>query len=272
MRRSLSLMGSAVLSGALALCVAAPVGAAEKPEKQPRVVGGSVANLADWPFVAALYFNGQQGCGGTVIAPTAVLTAAHCVEGVYPDEMSVGTGRRALSDHGSGETIGVADYYVHPAYRRGGRTDFAVLRLDRPTRAPAAQLAAPGTDAGITATGSILRVAGWGSTTPKGYDPGSDVLLETNEISQNRRACKRAYWRDFRNRDQICANGPRIGFGQNASSCFGDSGGPLMADTATGRQLVGVVSFGGNRCGDPRFPSVYARVAPQAGWIYAAAG
>ncbi len=268
MRRSISIFGCA----ALALCMAAPAGAAEKPEKQPRVVGGNVANYAEWPFVAAIYFNGQQGCGGTVISPTAVLTAAHCAEGEYPEDMAVGTGRRALSDSGSGETIGVADYSVHPGYHGGGRTDFAVLNLERPTSAPAAQLAAPGTDGTITAPGSVLRVAGWGATTPKGYDPGSDVLLETNEVSMNRRACKRAYRRGFKNRDQICTNGPRIGFGQNASSCFGDSGGPLMADTPTGRQLVGVVSFGGNRCGDPRYPSVYARVAPQAGWIYSAAG
>jgi trypsin len=269
MRRTLTVFGCTALLG-VGLCIAGPAGAAT-PSNEPRIVGGSVANVSQWPFMAALYFDGEQGCGGTVIAPTAVLTAAHCVQGTYPEELSVGTGRRVLSDSGSGQTIGVADYYVHPGYRRTGRTDFAVLRLDRPTSAPAAQLSSAPTDGPLTAPGSALRVAGWGATTPAGYDPGSDALLETVEGSLAPRRCRWAYGRDFTKHDQICTLGPRLGFGQNASSCFGDSGGPLVADGPAGRQLVGVVSFGGNRCGNPRYPSVYARVAPQVGWIMAAA-
>ena len=269
MRRTLSVFSCTVLLGALGFCFATTA-AAQEPAKEPRIVGGSIAEPSQWPFMAALYFNGEQGCGGTVIAPTAVLTAAHCVKGTYPDELSVGTGRRALSETGSGQTIGVADYVVHPGYRRGGRTDFAVLRLERPTSAPAAQLSAPSENY-LTAPGSTLRVAGWGATTPAGYDPGSDALLETTERSLPGRKCGWVYGRGFSARDQICTLGPRLGRGQNASSCFGDSGGPLVVDGPAGRQLVGVVSFGGNRCGDPRHPSVYARVAPQVAWITAAA-
>ena len=270
MKRTLSVVGCTALVAMFGLCATAAAGA-EGPTKDPRIVGGYAADVAQWPFMAALYFNGEQGCGGSVIAPSAVLTAAHCVKGTHPDELSVGTGRRALSDAGSGQTIGVADFVVHPGYGRSGRADFAVLRLEQPTSAPAAQLSSPA-DNYLTAPGSTLRVAGWGATTPAGYDPGSDALLETTESTLPGRKCGRAYGRGFVARDQICTLGPRLGRGQNASSCFGDSGGPLVADGPAGRQLVGVVSFGGNRCGDPRHPSVYARVAPQLGWITAAAG
>ena len=271
-RRSLSPLPFVALSLVLALGVSGAAAAAGDPERAPRVVGGSAADASDWPSVAAIYFDGFAGCGGTVISPTAVLTAAHCVSGTDPAELAVGTGRRSLSERDTGQTIGVADYVIHPAYGGVGRADLAVLTLKRPTSAPAAQLPAPGTDAALTAPGSVLRVAGWGATTPMGRDPGSDMLLEADEITLQKRPCKRAYRREFMQRDQICTNGPRIGSGQNASSCYGDSGGPLSADTPAGQVLVGVVSYGGDRCGDPRFPSVYARVAPHVDWIYAAAG
>ncbi len=97
------------------------------------------------------------------------------------------------------------------------------------------------------------------------------MLLETTELVRQGWACRRVYWRGYRANSQICTSGPQIGYGQNASSCFGDSGGPLVADLPGGRYLVGVVSFGGNRCGDPRAPSVYARVSSEIDWILAAA-
>ncbi len=72
------------LTTALALVVsllaAAPATAAG-PEAEPRIVGGGPSTLGDWPFMAALVFkpSGNQFCGGTVIAPTWVLSAGHCV-------------------------------------------------------------------------------------------------------------------------------------------------------------------------------------------------
>jgi len=228
--------------------------------------------MDEWSSVAAVYFDGFAGCGGTVISRTAILTAGHCVARSRPKDLSVGTGRRALSDERSGQTIGVAKIFMHPDYRGAGQGDLAVLKLKRPTRAPAAQLSDEGSDSSMTAPGSVLSVAGWGATTPSGHDPGSDMLMEAEEITLHRGSCKRAYPRKFKGSEQICTNGPRIGTGQNSSSCYGDSGGPLMADTTHGRVLVGVVSYGGDRCGDPRFPTVYARVAPQLDWIHRSAG
>ena len=259
------------LSCALALALSVPVAAAAA-DRSPRVVGGSAAEMDEWPSVAAVYFDGFAGCGGTVISRTAVLTAAHCVAHSDPRDLAVGTGRRALSDERNGETIGVRGIQVHPDYRGVGRSDLAVLTLKRPTSAPPAQLPADSADAGMTAPGSVLSVAGWGAMTPSGHDPGSDVLMEADEIALEKGSCKRAYRAKFKQRDQICTRGPQIGSGQNASSCYGDSGGPLVADTTHGRVLVGVVSYGGDRCGDPRFPTVYARVASKLGWIYRAAG
>ncbi len=49
-------------------------------------------------------------------------------------------------------------------------------------------------------------------------------------------------------------------------ACGGDSGGPLVSRGTT-TSLVGIVAFGGDVCGDPRAPGVYARASAEVPWI-----
>uniref|UniRef100_A0ACB8FRG8 Uncharacterized protein n=1 Tax=Sphaerodactylus townsendi TaxID=933632 RepID=A0ACB8FRG8_9SAUR len=46
-------------------------------------------------------------------------------------------------------------------------------------------------------------------------------------------------------------------------SCRGDSGGPLICDNT----LHGIVSLGGNPCGQPNMPAVYTKICKYADWI-----
>ena len=57
---------------------------------------------------------------------------------------------------------------------------------------------------------------------------------------------------------QLCAGNLTGGM----DACQGDSGGPLACDAV----LIGVVSFG-YRCGEPKFPGIYSRVAYFIDWI-----
>jgi secreted trypsin-like serine protease len=234
-----------------------------------RVVGGDEADAGHWPYVAALTYRGDQYCGATVITPGAVLTAAHCVADGGKQHIRVITGRPDLDDTGMGQSIGVDRVFIHPRFGRVGDHDLAVLLLRDETTATPATLPTPEQDAADTERGDPLRVAGWGATKPGGGG-ASATLRETAQHPIDPRRCRRVFHR-FKNKTQICTHGDKIGAGTFTSSCYGDSGGPLIADDPPDDLVVGVVSYGGRRCGEPR-PTVYARVASGLAFIKDSAG
>ena len=102
--------------------IAAPAGAA----LGPRVLAGSQATSAQWPFIAALVQHGRsafdgQFCGGSVIAPTVVLTAAHCVTGSSAGSIDVVTGRAQLSASQLGQRLAVLLDHGRPELQRQHR-------------------------------------------------------------------------------------------------------------------------------------------------------
>lgn len=244
-------------------------GVSAGPGGDERIIGGNVADPSDWPFAAAITTRGgDQFCGGSVISSDAVLTAAHCMVNefgnpVNPDSIRVVTGRPDLDDTGDGQKLEARDVFVHPEYLRKFRHDVAVIRLDEPTAATPVALATGQEDADATEPGDELRVAGWGST-KRGGGRSSDVLREVATFAARPRQCERAFI-FFRADREICTLGERMG-DNRTSSCYGDSGGPLIADTLAGPRLVGAVSYGGARCG-VKDPTVYARVADNRGFI-----
>lgn len=245
-------------------------GVSAGPAGNERIIGGDVADPADWPFAAAITNrDGEQFCGGTVISDDAVLTAAHCMVNEFgnpenPNSVRVITGRPDLTEEGDGQELKADDVFVHRQYLRKFRHDVAVIRLADPTTATPAILATPEEDAAATEPGDELRVAGWGSKKRAG-GPGSDVLRDVSTFAVRDRKCERWPFLRFRSDEDICTLGERID-DHRTSSCYGDSGGPLVADTLGGARLVGAVSRGGLRCG-VRLPTVYSSVADNLAFI-----
>ncbi len=147
--------------------------------KRPRVVDGTPASNSQWPFIAALVTHSMdavdgQFCGGSVIAPRVVLTAAHCVQGSGPGDIDVVTGRTRLSDDQAGQRIAVGAFRIDPRYDpKTQRHDAAILVLEAPTSAPPISIASAN-DRRLTAPGAPLAVAGWGDIDAAGDSP--DVL------------------------------------------------------------------------------------------------
>ena len=268
-------MKAALAGVGISFWLAMAGGVSAGPPAPERVIGGNVADPAVWPYVVAVTSaGGGQFCGGTVISADAVVTAAHCLvdsqeRPVSPSQIRVVTGRPDLRDDSSGQELRVDRLFVTRQYRRSFRKDIAVIRLSRPTVAAPALLPRPSEDRAATGDGDELRVAGYGATNRDGAGGGSPVLRAVETFSVKDRNCSQSY-RFFRPGGEICTLGRRSGPGRT-SSCFGDSGGPLISDSPRGALLIGAVSYGGQRCGVGP-PTVYTRVANNLAFVKKKAG
>ncbi|MFD5310939.1 S1 family peptidase [Streptomyces ardesiacus] len=226
----------AALLSALAL---APTASAVEPRPgdggpQP-ITGGGYAQNAPW--AARLFSNGQQTCTSTIISPTWILTAKHCVSG---GNLAF---RIGSLDQGSGGTVANGVQTVTSA-----SADLALVRLDRSVSATYAPLGQPGT----VRVGQTVQVYGWGATSRCGSEINcQSPYLKVANVSVTQ-GCYDAYYGQA-----ICAR-PVDGI-----TAGGDSGGPMMA----GGVQVGVASTS-----DRQSTTAYTNVTAYRSWIQSVAG
>lgn len=247
---------SAVLVAPVALVDPRPATAhPEAPEAgspaEPYIVGGKSTSTTEYPWVVALTTSGSESayCGGALVAPDRVLTAAHCVSGYVLASIRVIAGRTDLRSN-TGEERVVLRSWIHPDYESPTQgADVALLFLDRAVSYPAIPLQ---TDHDAYAAGVPATVLGWGYTSENG--PSSPVLRSAEVLLVADSDCA-ATFQDFDPDEMVCAGAA----GEGTDACYGDSGGPLVAD----RRLLGVVSWGSG-CARQGAPGVYTRLASYA--------
>ena len=236
------------------------VGFAVHTSSAHAVVGGSPALITSYPWMTQLELQ-EHGtkttfCGGTLIAPRVVLTAAHCLVGVEPGTRAV-FGRQAFKGGALAyrKIVGVS---VAKQRRAGELADLALLWLARDVPISPVALGDPSTPP--PPTGQPATVLGWGITA-SGGQPETGLRMG-NEVIRSVAGCRGAYANRIGvpNIDpalDICARPTAPG-----GACSGDSGGPLViGDATTGFRQLGVVSWGDNRDRCRRHvPTIYMRV------------
>jgi hypothetical protein len=250
----------------------------------PMVIGGTTTTISSAPWMTQLWYVDNKGttdtgddtgffCGGAVVAPTKILTAAHCVKGAnWAKGGGVVTGAtQLLSEDGDlhgGTATAVLRQWYHPSYNEDTiDNDIAVLTLANPVKATPIRMTTSTDTASYdpTTTGAkTAKVYGWGRTSST-----SDAISETLKTAtlpiKSDTICAAAYGSWFIKGHMTCAGPPASGRDSGTTAiCSGDSGGPLVVN---GR-IVGVVSWNVTDCVAKGAYSVFTKVSKYVGAAY----
>lgn len=240
-------------------------GAVAEPLTVIRIVGGHPADPQEWPWMAALLRPGDAHfCGGSLITPRHVLTAAHCITPFKPSDITVRLGEYTfeVKNETAHTDFAVSSAKVHEEYDEVTyHNDVAIITLERSTEFTADiwPVCLPPADENYV--GMEGTVTGWGTIHFSG--PVSPVLMEVTVPVWTNEECRGSYPERNITERQLCAGGREAG----KDSCQGDSGGPLMIQAGDRSwTVVGVVSFG-QGCAEVKYPGVYTRVSKYLDWI-----
>ncbi len=238
---------------------------------QNDIIGGRPVAEHAWQSVVALRTTttDEAFCGGNLIHPRWVITAAHClkqeIEGIEQRysaaDIVVFAGSHNLQDKQKAQRIAVRRIIIHPGFKtNAGDHDIALLELAENARSPFMRLF--GLD---PLPQTSVTTVGWGSLNKEGKGRYPDRLYQVTIPVVARDKCQQAsLYRNRISKNMLCAGLAKGG----KDSCTGDSGGPLMLrQISDGKYYqVGIVSHG-HGCGRANQYGVYTLIPAYINWI-----
>ncbi|MBY3085784.1 trypsin-like serine protease [Rhizobium laguerreae] len=257
-----------------------------------RVIGGQTAKKGEWPWQVKILApdpeqRGRFGghCGGSLISPRWILTAAHCVtsgrsgkQDLFARDLLIVEGKSKIDkviavDGPDKPGLAVEEVIIHEDFdRKVFANDIALIKLSEPAKSKPAILASASDDE-VEAAGHPAVVTGWGYTKA---DHGWDDKYLPTELQEvelpivPREDCRAAYRDSSMRMNPIDERNVCAGYAKGGKdACQGDSGGPLVAQRPDKRWIqLGIVSWGAG-CAEAEHYGVYTRVAAFRDWIAA---
>ncbi|XP_049643535.1 kallikrein-5 [Suncus etruscus] len=230
-------------------------GTRENDNNSNRIVNGTDCEKNTHPWQAALLLDANRlYCGGVLVDPQWLLTAAHC----HKKNVKIRLGHYSLSSaYESGQQMfkGVKSI-PHPGYAHPGHSnDLMLIKLNR-RAIDSESVRVIHIPSSCPKAGTQCEVSGWGTTSsPEVNFPKVLQCLNIKVLSQEK--CQDAYPRQID--DSMFCAGDEAG----RDSCQGDSGGPVVCNGT----LQGLVSWGDFPCAQPNRPGVYTKLCRFTKWI-----
>lgn len=216
-------------------------------DESSRIVGGTTTTVDKAKFIVNLRVKGKFICGGSLITPKYVVTAAHCLDGVTTSELTIVGGATYLTDKGI--TRNVKKMFVPKEYNsRDMHMDIAVLALT--SSMTGHNISTIQLCKSVWKTNDIVTVYGWGQIAEH-IDKISNQLRVVQVPIIGHAKCSELY----KGRSKLTPSMFCAGDLKRKDACAGDSGGPAIFQN----QLCGVVSWGIG-CAQSKYPGVYTNI------------
>ena len=223
--------------------------------RSARIVGGRPVYIDQVPYMINVRTNGSFHCGGSLITPKCVLTAAHCVRNSEPHHLEIQGGITFLNEPFNRRAV--KNIFIPATFNITNLdNDVAIFELYTPLKGDFIQTIELSNES--PRVGDFVKVSGWGLTKENGIV--SQQLKSVYVAVESQEKCRRFYKAGrYVTDNMFCAYIPGL-----KDACLGDSGGPAVFDG----QLVGIVSWGKrSECARRNSPGVYVNVPAIRPWI-----